>query len=60
MADAPPSGFTDGEIVAVVLIVVFSIILLILSWKSVWIVRGSEVVLVERFGRYHRTLLPGA
>lgn len=35
------------------------LLLLMVLFKSIYLVRQAETVIVERLGRYHRTLLPG-
>jgi regulator of protease activity HflC (stomatin/prohibitin superfamily) len=42
-----------------VFVAVFSLFLIILLSMSVYLVKQAEVILIERLGKYHRTLSPG-
>ena len=39
--------------------ILFLVLALILVWKGVWVVSQSQVYVVERFGKYTRTLAAG-
>lgn len=45
--------------IALILLVSISILALILLYKSVYLVQQADAVIIERFGRYDRTLLAG-
>lgn len=42
-----------------IFVAVFSLFLIILLSMSVYLVKQAEVILIERLGKYHRTLSPG-
>jgi regulator of protease activity HflC (stomatin/prohibitin superfamily) len=48
-----------GAIIAIVILVLVVVIALITVLRSVWIVPQARAGIVERFGRYHRTLYAG-
>jgi len=55
--DMSDAGTNAGVIVA--LVIIFFLIVIIIS-KGFWVVNHSQVMIIERFGQYHRTLTPGA
>src|SRR5215471_6891943 len=48
-----------SSVVATILLVVFIVLIVVVIWRSVRIVPQAMAGIVERFGRYHRTLNAG-
>jgi regulator of protease activity HflC (stomatin/prohibitin superfamily) len=48
-----------GQIILVILIVVVAIFVLVILFRSIRIIPQANAGVVERLGRYHKTLLPG-
>src|SRR5246127_1906887 len=48
-----------STLVAIVLLIVLVALVALVIWRSVRIIPQATAGIVERFGRYHRTLYPG-
>lgn len=48
-----------STVILTVLLVVFVVLAILVVWRSIRIVPQARAGIVERFGRYHRTLFPG-
>ena len=49
----------DLDILGIILFSLFLLLVIIVSHQSIKVVNHAEVMIVERFGSYHMTLLPG-
>lgn len=49
----------NGSVIALGLVALLAFVLVIILLKAVYLVRQAEAIVVERFGCYERTLLPG-
>ncbi|HEY6297613.1 MAG TPA: SPFH domain-containing protein, partial [Streptosporangiaceae bacterium] len=48
-----------STLVTIILLIVFVALIVLVVWRSVRIVPQAKAGIVERFGRYHRTLNAG-
>ncbi|MHB1172687.1 MAG: SPFH domain-containing protein, partial [Lacisediminihabitans sp.] len=53
------AGQLVGQIVLVILVAIVAIFVLVILFRSVRIVPQATAGVVERLGKYHKTLLPG-